>query len=357
MANSETKSPAEERAERLEGFRSEWKDLSGRVSLAHLYDELEDVQGQIEGLARQIEGYRQRGYVYSGDWEGRAATARQRWPQRSLEARRILQQQARRLEGVAKDVEELCSHSRLSDGSLDRLGSQLDQLKSQMDSAERSVRGAYDALGEQLRELQAEFRPVEFMLDSLETCSFDLYPDEDGVAACKAVWTSGRDEPEGILFLTGGRLVFESREKKAIKKMLFVTTESELIQEKMWDAPIGVVTEVEIEDKRKFLSKKELLHLRFREPPAGLAGETTIQLKDATNEEWAGLIKRVQSGEIEADRVAAPEGSEEEAGGGVEVAPVKEIPTKCPTCGARLPAVVKGMRELACEYCDSLIRL
>jgi hypothetical protein len=258
------------------------------------------------------------------------------------------------MQSLVHEVEELVRHSRLSDSSLDRLEEKMDGVESQTGDAERDVRGTFDSLKDQISELEAEFRRAEFLLDSLDTASFDQYPDELGVAACEAVWTNHPDEPEGILFLMNGRVIFEQREKKAKKKMLFITTESEMVQDKLWESPIGNIEELEAEDKKKFLSRKELLHLSFREYDWGLHGDVTLRLEDTTNEEWAGLIKRVQSGDVAADRYDAPEPGTEPVR---EAEPPKEIPTKCPACGANLPQLVKGMRQLTCDYCGTSVRL
>jgi len=356
MTGEETKSPAQLRAERFETLRSRWAGLSGRTTLAYLNDEIEDTAGKVEALPHRIAELRKRGHCYSSSWEARAQTLAGSWPERRRDAIRILREQARSLEGLGKEIQELCDHSMLSDSALDRLENRLQQLESQIGGAERSVRGTFDTLGAQMGELERELGAVEFMLDSLDTASFDIYPDEHGVAVCKATWTNHPDEPEGLLFLTAGRLIFEQREKKAKKKVLFITTESELLQEKLWESPIGNVGDLEAEDKKKFLSRKELLHLGFREYTSGLHGDVSLQLHDTSNEEWVGLIKRVQTGEIEADRHGAPAAAEAPVDAGPP-APTKEIPTKCPACGGKLPPVVKGMRELVCEYCNTSVRL
>ena len=31
--------------------------------------------------------------------------------------------------------------------------------------------------------------------------------------------------------------------------------------------------------------------------------------------------------------------------------------TECPACGGKLPPLVKGMRSLVCEYCDTTVRI
>lgn len=357
MGTSDQKSPAELRAERFESLRAQWSRLSSRVTLGHLHDEIEDTTGKLEALPRQIAELRNRGYRFSRGWEPSATALNEGWPQRRQQASRILRERASALGDLGQEVEELCSHSQLSDGGLDRLDDKLDRLESQIGSAESNVRGAFDSLSQQIYGLQREFDSIAYMLDSLDTASFDLYPDENGVAACKAVWTNHPDEPEGVLFLSDGRLVFEQREKKAKKKMLFITTESELIQEKLWEAPVGNIAELEAEDKRKFLSRKELLHLSFREYTSGLHGDVTLRLEDTTNEEWAGLIKRVQSGEIETDRYDSAATTAAAAPPAAEPVAPSDVPTKCPACGGKLPTLVKGMRELVCEYCDTTVRL
>ena len=134
-------------------------------------------------------------------------------------------------------------------------------------------------------------------------------------------------------------------------------TESELVQDKLWESAIGNVAGLEAEDKKKFLKRKELLHLGFREYNSGLHGDVTLRLEDATNEEWAGLIKRVRSGEIEADRYDTPARGVATPAASAPPSPPKEIPTKCPACGGKLPPLVKGMREIVCEYCDTSVRL
>ena len=353
MANQVQKSPEQLRAERLDAQRTRWNQLSGRVGLGHLRDEIEDKGGQIEALPHQIAELADRGYRHGQALEAQAETLQEGWTDRRRQALDLLQARADDLAELGKPIERLCGRPSLADNILDQLDIKLDHLESQVDTAERDVRGTYDTLGQQLYALQREFRSVEFLLDSLDTASFDLYPDEYGVAACEATWTNHPDEPEGILFLTEGRVIFEQREKKAKKKVLFITTESEMVQDKLWDTPVGNVAELKAEDKKKFLRRKDLLNFRFREYTGGLHGEVTLELDDASNEEWAGLIKRVQRGEF--DTVPADGAGDE----GEPAAPLdlRDVPTRCPACGGQLPALVKGMRELVCQYCGTVTRL
>ena len=58
--------------------------------------------------------------------------------------------------------------------------------------------------------------------------------------AVKARWDQeGDNDPEGILYLTDKRLIFERKEKVATKKVLFVTVSSQMVHEVMIDQPLA----------------------------------------------------------------------------------------------------------------------
>lgn len=369
MAESGAKSPAEERADRFNSLRSRWNSLLSKVSLGYLSDELEDQTGTIEGLADTITRYRKRGYIYSRGWEAQAETLGKRWPERQRDAKRLIRSRSRGMKELGEEIDALCERSKLSSASLDRLENKIERFESRVEAVESDVRGTYDSLTDQVYALQTELTRVGTMLDAFDEATFKLFPDERGVAVCNAVWTDDRDEPKGVLLLTDGRIVFEQREKKAKKKVLFITTKSEMLKEKLWEAPIGAIDEIEIEDEKKgFLGmrNKEMLTLRFRERSRELPGDVTLQLKGVRNEDWQTLIKRVQNGEFEAERydlhpvgggaAGAPAGVAAPPPPTAPATPPAEIPTKCSNCGGQLPTVYKGMREIACDYCGTIVR-
>jgi hypothetical protein len=129
-----------------------------------------------------------------------------------------------------------------------------------------------------------------------------------------------------------------------------------LVQEKLWEGPVGAISEIEIEDKGGFIGigSKEILTLHFSERTRELPGSVTLQVKGSTNEHWQTLIQHVQSGQIEAERY--DKGEAAEASGSPPLEP-EEIPTACPACGAKLPTYYKGMKELTCEYCGKTVYL
>jgi hypothetical protein len=203
---------------------------------------------------------------------------------------------------------------------------------------------------------------VRAMLDALDSASFDLLPDEHGVAVCKAQWVSDNQQPEGMLFLTDSRLIFEQREERVIKRKLF-SSEKELVQEKLWDTPVGAIAELQMDDKKSGLfglKRQELLTLSFVERTRELPSDATLHLKGgATNEAWLTLIRQVKSGQVAADLFGAPSPQELLAAQTEAEAaqPDAELPTRCPACNATLPPIYKGMKQVECQYCGTIVNI
>lgn len=359
MAEETQKSPAELRAERFESLRYKWSRVSDQTTLGHLYDRIESLRNSIEALPDQIRDLRRRGYVYGKDWEAKAEALKDAWPARARKARRHLRDQANRLEPLLKDVENLCDRSRLADSQLNRLEEKLERVEDWVGDADSQVRTIFGSLDADLASLNRQFHQAKYMLDALDEVTFPLLPEEAGALACAAIWVSEKEEPKGILLLTDHRIVFERREKIAKKKVLFITTKSELVKEKLWEAPVGSVASVGTEDKGALMFSKELLHLQFAHDVDMVPEEITLQLKGRDNDDVRAWIELAKTGDIEAYRydvaaegepakTPAPQASQE---------PLADVPTVCPGCGADLPTVYQGMQELKCEYCGTKVRL
>jgi len=219
-----------------------------------------------------------------------------------------------------------------------------------VEAANDAVRGMFDAVESDVGEISQEVEKCLRMLDLMDQASFGFQPGEAGIAVVRAQWIKEGDKrgPKGLLYLTDRRLLFEQREKVAVKKILFVRVASEQVQEMLWEAPIGSLTEVKASEKRRALiMKKERLTLEFKLPAT--ISEAVLELAE-DSDAWRALINRVISGDIDKERVDREEGAAEE--------PVIEVPSKCPSCGAGLDVqVVRGMVAVKCPYCGTNIPL
>ena len=346
-------------ASRLAMARNNWDRVASGVALATLFDALDDVSQNIDVLGQKMGDVRARGYRFGRDWEEKITSMQMRWPEQQQISMRLINEQRGVLQRSAREVEQILQQAARNAGMIGSAESRIASFQQSVTTAENRVRNTFDTTKQQTWQLQKELDDALFVLDSLDNASFDLLPDEHGIAACKAVWSSDPGEPEGLLFLTDARLIFEQRQEVATKKVLFITTQKKLVQELLWDSPIGAVDELESEDQKAFLKRKEMLTLRFSERTRDIPSDVTLQLVGAENETWTGLIRRTKSGQIDTERFGAPP-PEEQLAAEIEAEiqePDKELPTACPNCKAPLPALFKGMKQVECEYCGAVVNI
>jgi hypothetical protein len=189
------------------------------------------------------------------------------------------------------------------------------------------------------------------VLDEVDGATFKLYPGEGVVSAVKAQWmTSEKEGPKGIFYLTDERVLFEQEEEIATKKVLFIATEKQKVQKLQWEVALSQVEAATASEKGGAIlgiGKKEILDLRFG---SSARVRSAILRLEADSDAWQALIGRVKSGDIAGERTAPKDKTVVEA--------ARAAPTQCTVCGATITqAVVKGMAEIKCEYCGTVIRL
>ena len=317
---------------------------------------VEDVTHRIDSLKQGLNELETRGYQFRGGWMASADILERRWRRQRGEVMRLIENERRSLRRSTQSVERILSQASRDHNLIDEAEARIDAVESSVNSAEQRIRAAFSKTSGEITEIQSKVDHAHRLLDNLANASFQLYPDEDAVDYCEVTWVSDHEEPEGLLFLTTNRLIFERREKIAKKKVLFIAVKKELVQEKMWESPIGAVSDLESQDERAFLKRKELLTLRFSERTRETPGEITLQLKHTDNDTWVEKIHRVKSGKIDLARpdheVPHPVQPESESD-----REDQEVPTICPNCSAPLPPAFKGMQQLACDYCGTVVNL
>jgi len=340
---------SEESQAALRSMQDQLGEFQESLLLTSVQDDLGEMRSTLTLLPSEIENLRNRGYVFRSYLEKKVEVLNGQWDDTSRQVTREVTRLTRELQREADEAERALDQA-MGGGTVpvSQAQSAVDALEHRIQAAEAAAKAMYDALQQNVNQTKSQIEEAVWLLDQLEQASFGLLPAEDPVAACKAQFMkTKKDGPEGMLYLTDERLIFEQKEQKATKKVLFIATEKETVQELIFAVPIGQVESVETSQKG-FLGRKEMVKLLFA-PAADLSG-ATLRLRGADNEEWAALIGRVRSGEIAKER---SQPKEEET-----LEDVRSVPTKCTTCGASISVeIVRGMREITCEYCGSLIRL
>ena len=348
---------AEQVQNEIQSLQSTLGDLQSSVRLTDIRDRVEDLGSTVRGLDRRIESLREGGYAFEKEMEGQAMDLVKEWNKIAPGLEREVESEATVLENALRPLESqlgLLAGERGMPKTLSsrvkRLQSQVKSLESRVESAEENIRGGYDQFSSGVDQLKTQLYKLEWMMTEISEASFKMLATESGVMAVKAVWAkSGKQEkndPEGVLYLTDQRIIFEQKEKVATKKVLFIATEKKLVQETLWEVPVVLVDEVQ-PHKKGFLNKDDYVELTFASgAPFDLIHLHIWQRGD----EWQALIQRAKAREFDDNRAIPIDEKVAER--------VKNAPTKCPSCnGAITQPILRGMESLNCEYCGDVIRL
>ncbi len=346
----------QETAARLDRVQRELDGLQDDIMLTSVHDDMGEIEAVLTNLAADLAALRTKGYAFGSYLENKVNVLTDKWEDLSDQVDDEIEQQADRLEREAEEAEDLLRQALGGNRVvLSRAESAVKSLAQKASSARRRLQNRYDDVKRTIHQTRSQLDEIQWAFEQADQATFEFFEAEFLIAACRAKLLARADEDEGaegVLFLTDERLVFEQKEKVATKKFLFVTTSSESVQEVDFEALLDWIEAVEVQDKKKFLSKKELLMLNLS-AEADQNSATFRLLKGAKNEVWSQLINRARTGEIERERIAESAAEKEEVS--IQVA---EAPTSCSMCGAPLPtAIARGQGEIICDYCGTVVRL
>lgn len=353
-----TQSPQDQLNAKMNDVRWSFEKLQKQVKLTSVLDQVEDLDTKIKGLTGRITALRNRNFPFEKGLEGQAADLLKRWLPLRQSVNIQINQQVSLLEAALRPLESRLGQAAAAVHSpalalpmLTQLETECSNLEEKASAAESTINGMYDSLESEAGKLFHHLDEVEWAYTSLEQACFKLLPTEALIMAVKAIWTrdnrEDRDDPEGILFLTDQRLLFEQNEEVATKKVLFITTERKKVQVLAAEVALTMIQETNA-TKQGVFKNEDFLDLRFAS--GAPYQQMQFHLKGQDCNEWKALINRVLSGDITRDRAVAIDQS--------AVDKVKNAPTICPNCGGTIKqAILRGQDSIQCEYCGAIIRL
>jgi hypothetical protein len=351
-------SPVEQHKKDLATIQREINDLQSKVNLSSVHDKLEDLQIKVNGLSKRIADLRQKNYIFDTNLENYAKEFARKWQPIQANLRMKLNLEVIQLKADFKPIEQKLSIASSQINNLAFTRQILDPLKvnvatisKKVSASENLLRGLYNSFESDLNKFNKYLLNIEFSVKEFETSNLKLLAHEFLVMGVKCVWTKDgkkdKDDPEGILFLTDQRLIFEQRQEVATKKILFITKERELRQEILVDIPIRLVESIKT-SKQGIFKNQDYLDLIFSSGAQYNNAQFHLQNQDC--EDWKALINKVQSGDFDKNRI---EPVDQEI-----LDKVKNAPTICPQCSATINvAILRGMDQISCEFCGAIIRL
>ncbi len=293
----------------IQRLQSSLGDLQLSARLADIRDRVEDLSVTVRGLDQRIASLREDGYAFEKDLEDQAAQFVRDWVRVEPGLKRKIEREAEELESGLRPLETQLaqlagdrSSANLLQSRVAKLKTQVENLESRVEGAERSIRGEYDQFQSSVSQLENHLGKLEWTLTEISEADFGLLATESPIMAVKAVWAKEgkqtKQDPEGVLFLTDQRVLFEQKEKVATKKVLFVATEKELVQELKWEIPVVWVEDAKA-SKEGFLNKDDYLELRL----ASRAPFDVLHIHIwQRGDEWISLIQRAKAGDFDASR-------------------------------------------------------
>jgi len=344
-----------ELASEIRRLEREVASLQSDVRLTRLRDEVEDLGTTASRLVERVKDVRARGYAFEKALQGDARDLERRWA--GLRRRvfkqidretAALERELRSVEGRMRRLAAQASRPTAAQPLLERVDGAVDALEEKVTSAERSIEGMYDTFKGEVDKLAGHLRRVDWMLGHLAEAKFQLLPTEAGIMAVKARWDKGsKDDPEGILYLTDQRLIFEQKQEIATKKVLFIVTEKEKVQQLLLEAPVVQIENADA-SKKGLLGHEDHIDITFASGAPVSSAHFHLDGQDCNK--WQGLIGRAKAGDFDRDRAVPLDREAEDK--------ARAAPSKCPNCGAPIAQpVLRGMDSLKCGYCGHVIRL
>ncbi|MFC1960230.1 hypothetical protein ACFLYO_05935 [Chloroflexota bacterium] len=338
----------------VSGVEREYRELRDKAAMSDATRELGNVSTTISGLHGDIEKLRERGYAFAGYLSVRADVLKEQWDEARTRIERQIQTEAQQLKAEIGALGPLMTKLGMAGGKpsavqslAEQVQERMERLEGDIESAEGRVDDLYGDIARDANEIKQKIGKFNWYMDQVDEVDFEFNATEAVYIVAKGEWVKtgkGKKDPDGLFYLTDQRLIFERKEKEGG----FMGFGGKKVQGIEWEVPLAAITNIESE-KKGFLGGKDLVHMAFSS--GGPGANATIEVKGGLNANWyAQQLERAKSGAIDEERAleVAPEVAEM----------VRNAPTACANCGAPFTMpITRGMTEIACEYCGTIVRL
>ncbi|MFN8373957.1 MAG: hypothetical protein U0694_13905 [Anaerolineae bacterium] len=332
---------------KIDELQTQVRDFINRINLTSIASRVTSLASKVNMLPANIQAVRGRGYTFRAFLEAKAGVLAQQFNSAQAALNMFLQQESQSLredlDRAQHLLEDLQARRANPNNTLPTVTSILDNLQAKLKAAEDHVASLVSTLEREIGMTDSQLNEINWVLEQKEQISFQLFAGEAIYTAAQAEWDDGDKKPDGILFLTDKRLVFE--QKETVGGGLFRKGEQK--QGMLWEAPLSTIQEVKPEDKGLF-GGKDMVHLKLQ--PGGRYNNITVEIKGGIDSKvWAAHIQRVMTGSADGERTVQADPQLQQR--------LRNAPTQCPTCGGILPTVMAGQNEVHCSYCSTIVRL
>lgn len=341
----------EEAQSKIRSLERQFRGLLDDVNLTRISRAASDLTNEINGLPGDIADLRQRGYAFRSYLEHKAEVLAKQWDAIRNQVMTTIQEDSRllreELDRVEPDLKNLLAQPDQRDFQqkyIPMLESTFESIETKAKAIANRLEDMYRTIKSDVAETRKQIKDINWFLDMKDEASFDFNATEAVFLVAEAEWTDGKGKPDGMLFLTDQRIIFEQREKKGKALGLFGGKDEQGV---LWEAHLHQIDGVEAENKGVF-GGKDMLNFTFGSGAS--FANTTAEVKGGVDcKFWAAQIRRMRTGEVADERAIEPDTEVIES--------LRNAPTACPVCAGTLPQVTAGQTEITCQYCGWVMRL
>lgn len=338
----------------IDTVRRDLTELIRKVNFTSLRDETSDLDTKIANFHMRIQKVRERKYAFCKVLESQALEYQKQWAAKRGQIQNQITMQSNTLQVQLRPLESRVAALSLGFSTamtVKAIMNEVNSFETRVSSAESSLRELFDSLKQEFGKSSRQVDLIEKALDQSESASFGFLPGECIYMTTRAVWTrdsrEDKEDPDGILFLTDQRLLFEQHEEIAKKKVLFITTEREKVQKLQFETPVVAIESIKATKQGVFKNED---WLEFQLPSGSFAREVKLHLDGGDCNQWQQMLNRIKSGDVESERALEVDVS--------AVEKARSAPAKCPSCGGAITKpVLRGMDLITCDFCGAIIRL
>lgn len=335
---------------RFNTIRSRYDTVERGADLSDLVREVSSLRDNLAKLPEEIRRMRERKYIFAAYLENKAEVLAKRWDEIRDEVSYAIRDSAERLHAEVEARRFRIQKATNASGNptllaniLPEIESEINSLDRMYDSAKSRIRDMYSSVRQETDKTLEQVRKIHGYLDERDDAKFEFLAGENVYLVSPAEWVAG-EKPDGNLYLTDQRLLFEQKEKTGKKLGIFGGKHT---QELEWEIGLNQIESVEPENKGLF-GGKDMLH--FTLGAGAPYSKITVEVKGGVAAKfWAAQIQRMIRGETQDERAIQPDTEFLQA--------IKDAPTDCPTCGGTLPRLVASQNQINCQYCGMVIRV
>ncbi len=354
MTASSAPDPMEDVRRRVDNLKSTLADVQQKALLTSVRNQADDVEARANRVFDLARTVRERGYAWEKDLEPQCLDFRRRWAdlkpavmQSIVSESAALKPRVAQAEADVAQASARATSPAAAQAVLPPVENTLETLQGAADAAEKAVAGMFGTMASDLGALEQHLQQISWIMDQAAESKIGWLAEETPVLAVKAKWDrEGEPAVQGILYLTDQRLAYERKEEVATKKVLFIATEKQKVQEALLAVALPDVTGV-LASKKGLMGHEDHLDFDFSSGAPVRKAHFHIDGQDCNL--WQATVGRVKDGEIEKSRVEPISEEEKQR--------LRSAPTKCSSCGGAFSApILRGQTEIHCTYCGATTR-